>query len=422
MSGQMSLFDFGKEKFTTNKRIRLIELFGGIGAQSKALENLGVGFERWRYVEWCYKSIASYKAMHFPEDHRDYSEGISVSDIKKFIAESGVSDDWNSPMGQKKAMALSEGKARMIFNDIKASHCLPDITKAHASDFAISHDGFCYVMTYSFPCQDLSIAGKKKGMAKGSGTRSGMLWEVERLLREMKESGKAPDALIMENVPQVTNDSVSWNDWLRFLESVGYTNKGGVLNAKDFGVPQNRERFFLVSVFGDFAISLPSLGVDERHCLMDFCEKKAERRFFMTAEQLKRIVSWGSGRGNRGTQIEILGSVNGHQSGNIYSSNGLALSLCSHTHGETNEACGFEQQEVVPLNAIDEKGKERHLQDRVYSAKGISPAINASPSFSPSFAFDKNEVIQIGNINKGKENFKTPQREGRIHQKEQALL
>lgn len=507
--GQLSLFDFGKEAFRIKKKIRLIELFGGIGAQSKSLEALGADFENWRYVEWCYKSIASYKAIHFPEDRKDYSEGMSVHDVRKFIADSGVSDDWNSPMGERKAMALPERKARMIFNDIKASRCIPDITKAKASDFGISENGYCYVMTYSFPCQDLSLAGKRKGMAKGGGTRSGMLWEVERILREMRSDGKVPDVLVMENVPQVTKDSVSWNGWLQFLESIGYTSVGGVLNAKDFGIPQNRERFFLVSALGDYAVGFPGAKIVGRHCLKDFCEAKAERRFFITEDQLKGIVSWGrkhfnpddfakdcigtiettqtkgmakfiglddapkplqniegetarpilsseGGRGNQynyigiatdcdgistndseshfrgplkglsrtiktdgkqGAQIEVVGNMNGHQSGNVYSSEGIAPSLCAHTHGETNESYAFDKQTVVLLNSSDEKGKERHLQDRIYSEEGISPTINATPSFSPSFAFGGNEIIQIGNASKDRDGFKNPTA-GRVYSPE----
>ena len=105
-------------------------------------------------------------------------------------------------------------------------------------------------------CQDLSTAGLGKGMEKGSGTRSGLLWEVERLLTETKE---LPQILLMENVKQVIgqNNIKDFAKWIEFLDGLGYNSKWQVLNAKDFGVPQNRERCFMVSVLGGGWFSLP---------------------------------------------------------------------------------------------------------------------------------------------------------------------
>lgn len=98
-------------------------------------------------------------------------------------------------------------------------------------------------------CQDLSIAGKQEGMAKGSGTRSGLLWEVERLLNECKE---LPQVLLMENVTEVhKKDNIKhFIKWIEFLESKGYSNYWKDLNAKDYGIPQSRNRCFMVSIRG----------------------------------------------------------------------------------------------------------------------------------------------------------------------------
>lgn len=105
-------------------------------------------------------------------------------------------------------------------------------------------------------CTDLSIAGLQKGMKKGSGTRSGLLWEVERLLKEMHE---LPQILFMENVTQVHNQQniEDFKSWLNFLESLGYSNYWQDLNAKDFGVPQNRERCFMISLLGNYVYHFP---------------------------------------------------------------------------------------------------------------------------------------------------------------------
>ena len=132
--GQMNIFDYIRKPFKIDKPIRLIELFGGVGSQAMALRNIGADFEHYLLVEWDAAPVKSYNAIH----------GTNFE-----------------PM---------------------------DITKTHEEDLNIvDTDKYCYIVTYSFPCQDLSVAGKMAGMQKGSGTRSGLLWEVERILREIVE-------------------------------------------------------------------------------------------------------------------------------------------------------------------------------------------------------------------------------------------
>lgn len=202
INGQISMFE-GEHPLKITKPIRLIELFAGIGAQAKALENIGVEFEHYRICEFDKYAVASYNAVHGTE--------FTTSDI----------------------------------------------TKIHASDLGIADtEKYDYIMTYSFPCTDLSTAGKRAGMKKGSGTRSGLLWEVERLLNEMKE---LPQVLLMENVPAILQEKNrnDFYDWCNFLESLGYASRYAKLNAKDYGIPQNRERVFMLSWLGDFYYYFP---------------------------------------------------------------------------------------------------------------------------------------------------------------------
>ena len=198
---QMNLFEVLYEKYKITKPIRLIELFGGIGSQAKALENLReqgklpMGFEHYRLVEFDKYPVASYNAVH----------GTNFEPT--------------------------------------------DITKIHASDLGIrERERFEYILTYSFPCQDLSLAGKGRGMKKGSGTRSGLLWEVERLLNECSE--ELPQILLMENVPNLLGDKniEDFKAWVRFLEDKGYSCYYELLNAKNYGIPQNRQRCFMISL------------------------------------------------------------------------------------------------------------------------------------------------------------------------------
>ena len=108
----------------------------------------------------------------------------------------------------------------------------------------------CDLLTYSFPCQDLSTGGKTKGMKKGSGTRSGLLWEIERILQGLNKLGKLPEYLLLENVPTLIAPSniQDLNMWLSELEEFGYHNSIPIiLSGDDFGVPQDRKRCIIVS-------------------------------------------------------------------------------------------------------------------------------------------------------------------------------
>ncbi len=288
IKGQVSLFD-GTTKFKINKPIRLIELFGGYGSQHFALEYLGVNFEQWKLCEWAVKSIQAYKDAHFQDDNNDYSKGLTKEQVFDYLTNKGISANYNEPMTFEQVKRLGEEKARTIYNNIQATHNLVNIQQAKGKDFEIvDTDKYCYMMTYSFPCQDLSSAGLGKGMEKGSGTRSGMLWEVERILEELKqENRELPQVLVMENVPEVigTNNIKHFAKWLEKLEELGYKNKWQVLNAKDFGVPQNRERCFMVSMLGDYWYEFP-LTKKLKTKLKDLLECGVDEKYYLSDKQL----------------------------------------------------------------------------------------------------------------------------------------
>lgn len=229
---QIDIFDMLFPKYKITKPIRLIELFGGIGSQAKALEKLNVDFESYKVVEVDKYAIASYNAIH--------GTNFTISDI----------------------------------------------TQVHAKDLEIKDKNqYEYIMTYSFPCQDLSIAGKRKGMSKGSGTRSGLLWEVERILDECDE---LPQILLMENVPQVIS-SKNMNDfhlWQKKLEKMGYMNYVSLLNAKNYGIPQNRNRCFMISFLGQYSYNFPK-SFELKLKLKDMLESDVDEKYFLSEKMIK---------------------------------------------------------------------------------------------------------------------------------------
>lgn len=278
---QMSLFECTFDRFIIDRPIRLIELFAGIGAQSKAFENLGADFESHRVVEWSCNSIIAYNAIHVG-DFNDYSQNLTKEEILERVR--GVSIDYNKPATDAELLRRGEKWLRKLYSSMVAIKDLcPDVSRVHAEDLGITErERYCYILTYSFPCQDLSTAGKGKGMSKGSGTRSGLLWEVERILKELKVRKQLPHVLVMENVPQVCSDknAKDWESWLQALEMMGYTNYFDVLNAKDYGIPQNRKRCFCVSVLGQYGYSFPK-RIPLTYRLKDFLDEGISEKYYL---------------------------------------------------------------------------------------------------------------------------------------------
>ena len=138
-------------------------------------------------------------------------------------------------------------------------------------------------------CTDLSLAGKQAGMSKGSGTRSGLLWEVERLLKECGDN--LPQVLIMENVPQVHSDNniSDFEDWILFLRKIGYSNFYQDLNAKDFGIPQNRDRCFMVSMLGKYDFAFPK-EIPLEKVMADVLEEEVDEKYFINNEKADKLI------------------------------------------------------------------------------------------------------------------------------------
>lgn len=228
MNEQFSLFDYIRQPFSVDKPIRLIETFAGYGSQSMALERLGVPFEHYRVIEFDKYAIDSYNEVHgtdFP--------CMDICDVKG--VDLGIVDK----------------------------------------------DKYEYLLTYSFPCTDISNAGQQKGFAENSGTRSSLLWEVKRILNELKDINALPQILLMENVSAIHNkgNAPHFRKWLDFLDGLGYSSYVEDLNACDFGVAQNRERTFVLSLLGDYNFKFPQ-PIDLRYCFEDYFEDMDEETAF----------------------------------------------------------------------------------------------------------------------------------------------
>jgi len=223
---QTTIFDAIYPKFKIDKPIRLIEFFAGYGSQALALKYLGVPFEHWKICEWAVKSIQAYKDIHFTNEHLTFNNDRIKEEMVDYLYKLGISSNYNEPMTKEQINRLNEEQLKTILENIAITHNLVNIQQVKGEDLKIvDTDKYEYMLTYSFPCQDLSLAGKGKGMSDTS-TRSGMLWEVERILTECKELGTLPQVLLMENVPQVHGEGnvEDFNKWQLRLEELGYKN------------------------------------------------------------------------------------------------------------------------------------------------------------------------------------------------------
>lgn len=287
--------------------IRVIEAFSGIGAQHMALEELhrenGLEYEIVATVEIDDTAVKGYEAIHGPV------------------------------------------------------HNLGDITK-------VEHLPECDLLFYSYPCTSISQAGKQEGMVEGSGTASSLLWEVKRLLLDMKERGCLPEYLGMENVPMLLAEKnrPQFNAWIQFLNDLGYTSSYTVMNAKDYGVPQNRARVFMVSCLHSREFIFPGPCPDGR-VLKDVLEEDVPEEYFLSSEKIAkfeehRIRQEENGRG--------FGWVPKDPSKDCWMN---AIT----TNPERNATGNYVKIGLKKVGTLDPNAYE--VSNRVYAIDGVSPTL-----------------------------------------------
>lgn len=255
------------------KRLKVFEAFAGIGAQATALERIGIDYEIVGISEWFTDAIICYDAIHCKDE--PIPELPSKEEQIEYLHKFEFSKDSVHP---SKIDKLDTEYLEKLYIANKRTKNMGSITKLKAVDMPE-----CDLLVYSFPCQDLSTGGKGLGMKKGSGTRSGLLWEIERILSELNEENRLPEYLLLENVKTIMSKSneADFKEWLSFLEKLGYENdECMILNALDFAVPQDRERAFVVSHLGS------KLNVKKD---IQFKERKYEfKRFFRNNYKIQK--------------------------------------------------------------------------------------------------------------------------------------
>gem|GEM_PF-320868 len=418
---QMSIFD-DNPIFVIDKPVRLVELFAGIGSQAKAMSVLerffDIEWEKHIAVEWQQKSIDSYNAVHHSYSCENYKDGYCTEEpTYDDVVENGEvvwvnvnrcryadqSDDEDYIPGQAPYYCCHP-KLDKESDEYGRYESPLDITTVTCANLDIEDtDKYCYIMTYSFPCQDLSLAGLQKGMKKDSGTRSGLLWEVERLLKECYCDGKGelPQVLVMENVPQVRTgkNEKEFEKLVRTLEKLGYSNFVQDLNAKDYGIPQNRERTFMVSILGKWRFEFPQPR--KLHIVMaDILQQQVDPKYYIDDSKIKNVLTsnFSQRRANiqdkeycdillardwKDPKCVIVGELDvGESKGfvacnSIYDSNGLSPTLKAQGN---NNILKIQEPKCVVVAEVD--SKSFGMCNKVYDSSGLSPTLLAQGNSS----------------------------------------
>ena len=201
-------------------------------------------------------------------------------------------------------------------------------------------------------------------MAKGSNTRSGLLWEVERLLNECNE---LPQVLLMENVINVhgKKNIEHFETWIKFLESKGYSNYWQDLNAKGHGIPQNRNRCFMVSILGDYKYEFPMPFPLELR-LKDLLEEKVDKKYYLSDRILKFFIENTKKQQAKGNGFKFAPT-----DGNV-----VAKAITTRAGGRMDDNFIKEAEIIQVGNCCPTKTRDNPNQGRIYDTKGISPCLN----------------------------------------------
>lgn len=291
--------------------MKVLSLFSGIGAFEKALDNIGIPYELVAFCEIDKYASKSYAAIH------------------------GVPESMN----------------------------IGDITKVDEKKLPKDID----LITYGFPCQDISLAGRQKGLfnADGTQTRSGLFFEALRIIEETQ-----PRVAIAENVKNLTSKkfALQFKIVLDSLYAAGYNNYWKVLNAKDYGIPQNRERVFIVSIRKDIdngCFKFPEAFPLELR-LKDMLEDAVDEKFYLSNGEIKYM------------HRDSLGNYSNRWTYANHSSAEKSVCLTANIHrGVPYNVLIEDEPSVIQIgNCCPTKTRDNPNQGRIYDTGGLSPALN----------------------------------------------
>ena len=406
-------------------------LSAGIGAQERALRQLNIPYEIIGSCDCDKDAVLSYAAMRFnlKEEMKTFNFPSKEQMIEE-LQSKNVGYDF-----QKSKHSIisrtSENKIKQYYIADKLSKNLGDISKVEKLPYAD-------IVTYSFPCTDLSVAGKGEGMTLKcdkcghswpidfsstskenicpncgnevtSSTRSGLLGQVQRLLSISCQENTLPKYLLLENVKNLVGKKFKpqFDAWVKWLDSIGYNTYYKVLNAKNFGIPQNRERIFVISIrkdIDDGTFQFPSeIPLTTR--LKDILETNVDEKYYISNERVNQILNSDflqeklRARNNISDENPVRPTnIYGEQfgtgyAGNVWDKNGLSPTLQTAQGGNRQPLVVDEDPKIMKVGQLDCKFEQ---SGRIYDPNGIAPTIMSNSHGKTSGGYTSPKVIVEG--------------------------
>lgn len=405
------------EKITVN------ELFSGIGAQVSALERLGIPCEIKHTSDIDHNAVLAYASIHCgltEELINTYTEYPTREEMARQLTEINLGYDFqkNKPYNWYRFVNSKSKELEKYWLANKLSRNLGDISKIDKLEYAD-------FWTISFCCQDISNAGKMKGFKLGSNTRSSLLWDNIKLLKQAVDSNNAPKYIMFENVKNLVSRKFmsDFNDLLDVIDKLGYNTYWKVLNAKDYGVPQNRERVFAISIRkdiddGKFEFPQP---FDNGTRLKDVLEDNVDEKYYLSEDIQNRLIIT-----DKTLTKNIIGNTKPSfrtmvQCDLVYSENSIMGTLVATDYKQPKQI--LETNRCVKVGDLNYYPYE--TLNRVYSKEGISPTLttmqggNRQPKIAEPIAYVKEatkkgyaEIYEGDSVNLEQPNSKT--RRGRV--------
>lgn len=330
--------------------LRVFEAFCGYGSQSLALTRYGVQYKSVGVSEVniaaqaVYYSVQAKKSIEEVEyEHKTVGEKVAELEYKNIGYDfTRRKSAWTTIIKKvkenRRLTELQRQKVESVYSQMQAINNYGDISKINPKDLPDMD-----LFTYSFPCQDISTAGKQKGLEKKSGTRSSLLWDCTKIIKEKK-----PKYLMLENVRNLlgSKHKKSFETWLEVLDELGYISYYKIINAKFCGVPQNRPRVFCVSIRKDIDTQEFCFeeDFDSGVRLKDILELEVDEKYYLASDQVEALLTQlreqeeekralKALKSNGNTVQKLANEQGNHYGGGLYSKEGISPSLVSSEGG-----------------------------------------------------------------------------------------
>ena len=322
--------------------LKIFESFAGIGSQRMALRNLGIDFEVVGISEVDKYALLAYDAIH---NKQEYVEEKTKEEMLKEFEDKHIGYNFST----------NKSEIPKKYEDIKKLYDAHIRNKNYGDIRLIDPSELPEIdlFTYSYPCKNISIAGKSDGLIEGSGTQSSLVWECFKIIKCCK-----PKYLLMENVKNlVGNKHISqFNIICQKLNDLGYNNYWKVMNGKDYGVPQNRERVIMISIRKDIdnkSYHIPK-PIELNKCVKDLLEINVDNKYYISLDKLiiKNNIIYNQKCENKLIEVGLLNTKGRESNRRVYHENGLCPTINSMNGGNRQPKIFIQKENNYKLRKL----------------------------------------------------------------------